>query len=67
VDEFHKIEPYEAQRIYLTICVLNRLNIPVRAGLVARVHGVPFGEFKERFFAPLEHIVFAEKDPVVRE
>ncbi len=67
VDEFHKIEPYEAQRIYLTICVLNRLNIPVRAGLVARVHGVPFGEFKERFFAPLEHIVFAEKDPVVRD
>jgi cold shock CspA family protein len=67
VDEFSKIEPYEAQRIYLTICVLNRLNIPIRAGLVARVHGVPFSEFKERFFAPLEHVVFAENDPVVRD
>lgn len=67
VDEFNKIEPYEAKRIYLTVCVLNRLNIPVRAGLVARVHGVPFEDFQERFFAPLEHVVFAHKDPVIRD
>src|SRR6266849_1593658 len=44
-DEFKNITPSEAQRIYLTICVLNRLNVPVRAGLVARVHGVPFEDF----------------------
>ena len=64
VDEFNHITPFEAQRLYQTICVLNRLNVPVRAGLVARVHGIPFEEFKQRFFAPLEHVVFAQMDEV---
>lgn len=64
VDEFNHITPFEAQRLYLTVCVLNRLNVPVRAGLVARVHGIPFEEFKRRFFAPLEHVVFAQRDEV---
>jgi hypothetical protein len=59
VDEYHHITPFEAQRLYQTVCVLNRLNVPVRAGLIARVHGIPFEEFKHRFFAPLEHVVFA--------
>jgi len=64
VDEFNHITPFEAQRLYQTICVLNRLNVPVRAGLIARVHGIPFEEFKSRFFAPLEHVVFAQQDHV---
>jgi tetratricopeptide (TPR) repeat protein len=67
VDEFNHITPFEAQRLYLTVCVLNRLNVPVRAGLVARVHGIPFEEFKSRFFAPLEHVVFAERDNITRD
>jgi len=67
VDEFNNVQPYEAQRMYLTICILNRLGVPVRAGLIARVHGIPFTDFKARLFAPLEHVVFAEKDPVIRD
>jgi hypothetical protein len=67
VDEFNHVQPYEAQRMYLTICILNRLGVPVRAGFISRVHGIPFEEFKKRLFAPLEHIVFAEKDPVIRD
>lgn len=67
VDEFRNVQPYEAQRMYLTICILNRLNVPVRAGLIARVHGIPFTHFKERLFGPLEHVVFAVKDPVIRD
>jgi cold shock CspA family protein len=66
-DEFKNVQPYEAQRMYLTICILNRLGVPVRAGLIARVHGISFSEFKERLFAPLEHVVFAEKDPIIRD
>lgn len=64
VDEFNHITPFEAQRLYQTVCVLNRLNVPVRAGLIARVHGIPFEEFKNRFFAPLEHVVFAQQDQI---
>jgi cold shock CspA family protein len=67
VDEFNNIKPYEAQRMYLTICILNRLGVPVRAGLIARVHGIPFSDFKARLFSPLEHVVFAEKDPIIRD
>jgi hypothetical protein len=66
-DEFNHIEPYEARMIYLTICVLNRLNVSVRAGLVSRIHGIGFDEFKARLFAPLEHIVQTEEDPVIRD
>jgi Flp pilus assembly protein TadD len=66
-DEFSSIQPHEAQRIYLTICVLNRLNVKVRAGIISRLHEVRFEDFRQRFFAPLEHIVQAEQDPVLRD
>jgi len=67
VDEFNNIEPYDAQRLYLTVCVLNRLKVPVRAGVVARVHGIAFAEFNERLFSPLEHVVFAQYDDITRD
>jgi tetratricopeptide (TPR) repeat protein len=67
VDEFESIVPEEAKRIYLTICVLNRLGVPVRAGIIARLHGVRFEEFQERLFRPLEHVVSTDIDNVVRD
>jgi hypothetical protein len=66
-NEYRKIVPLEAQQIYLTICSLNRLDIRVRAGIISRIHDVPFTDFKERFFAPLEHVVQVDYDPVVRD
>jgi tetratricopeptide (TPR) repeat protein len=66
-NEFDNIWPLEAKQIYLTICVLNRLNVPVRAGIVSRIHGVPFEDFKRRLFQPLEHIVQAEYDNTTRD
>jgi hypothetical protein len=66
-DEFKGIIPIEAQRIYLTICTLNRLDVRVRAGIVSRIHNVPFTEFKERLFAPLEHVVQVEEDRAIRD
>jgi hypothetical protein len=66
-DEYDHIVPAEAQEMYLTVCVLNRLNVPVRAGLVARLHDVPFDYFEKRFFRPLEHVVQANYDPVLRD
>lgn len=66
-DEYKGITPSEAQRVYLTICALNRMNVPVRSGLIARIHGIRFEDFKERLFAPLEHIVRTANDPVLRD
>lgn len=56
-DEYSNIRPARAQQLYLTVCVLNRLRTPVRAGLISRVHGIPFEEFREELFAPLDHVV----------
>ncbi len=57
MDEYSNVHPQQARSLYLTVCILHRLRVPVRAGLIARVHGIAFTEFQERFFAPLEHVV----------
>jgi hypothetical protein len=59
-NEFSRIQPPQAQSIYLTICALNRLNVPVRAGVVRRVHNVSFEQFKKDFFMPLDGLVYTE-------
>ena len=62
VDEYRNIQPPEAQALYRTICMLNRLDLPVRAGLIARVHNISFESFQTRFLHPLEHVVIAKQD-----
>jgi hypothetical protein len=57
LDEYQQIQPRAAQQLYLTVCVMNRLKVGVRAGLIARVHAIPFEQFAERLFGPLEHVV----------
>jgi cold shock CspA family protein len=57
LDEYESITPLEAKRLYLSVCVLYRLNVPVRAGLISRVHEIPFEHFKDRLLRPLEHVI----------
>ena len=64
-DEFDRIIPIEAKRLYLDVCTLNRLGVPVRAGLISRVSGIRFHEFRERFLKPLEHVVSSRFDRYV--
>lgn len=59
-DEFERVQPNRAKQLYLTVCVLNRLRTPVRAGLISRVHDIPFEEFRDELFAPLDHVVEAQ-------
>lgn len=56
-DEYTSIAPATAQQIYRTICTLNRIRVPVRAGLISRIHGVSFKDFESNFLSPLEKIV----------
>tara|TARA_R110002124_G_scaffold97762_3_gene242835 strand:- start:493 stop:3090 length:2598 start_codon:yes stop_codon:yes gene_type:complete len=56
-DEYQNIYPEKAKLIYQTICVMNRIDVPVRAGIINRIHGVGFKEFRDDFFAPLENVV----------
>jgi hypothetical protein len=59
-NEYRNIVSDQARRIYLVVCALNRLGVPVRAGLVKRVTGISLSDFKTSFFAPLESIIFTE-------
>jgi cold shock CspA family protein len=61
-DEYRNITPPEAQVLYLDICSLHRLNIPVRAGLISRMSGTGFHQFEDRFFRPLEKVVTSYSD-----
>lgn len=61
-DEYDEITPLTAKTLYLGICFLNRYNVPVRAGIVNRVYGIRFTEFRQYFFRPLESLIFARYD-----
>ncbi len=66
-DEYHSIRSPESQSLYLTVCILHRLGVHTRAGLISRVHGIPFSMFKEKLFKPLEFIVFTFEDKVIKD
>lgn len=60
-NEFRNIVNDRARNLYLIVCALNRLNVAVRAGLVNRITGISFKEFKGDFFSPLESVVLTEQ------
>lgn len=64
-DEYNSIASHEAKSLYLTVCIMHRIGIAARAGLISRVHGIPFTSFKDNLFAPLEHIVFARENRII--
>jgi tetratricopeptide (TPR) repeat protein len=66
-DEYESISSEEAKTLYRTVCILHRLGVHTRAGLVSRVHGIPFKSFEESLFKPLSYIVFAEFNEKIRD
>ena len=67
LDEYNSISSEQAKSLYLTVAILHRLGVSVRAGLISRVHGVSFTHFRENLFKPLEFVVFATKDSRVND
>jgi hypothetical protein len=65
LDEYNQINGEQAKSLYLTVSILHRLGSEARAGLISRVHGINFHEFKEKLFRPLEFIVFSEKNYLI--
>ena len=65
--EYRNIVPSAARALYLTVCVLNRLRVPVRAGLISRVHGIPFARFKTELLGPLDHVVRPQIDSIIKD
>ena len=67
LDEYRSITSRRAQALYLTVCILHRLGVETRAGLISRVHGIPFHMFKEELFMPLEFVVFATMNSLIKD
>ncbi|QOF86709.1 MULTISPECIES: SIR2 family protein [unclassified Pseudomonas] len=67
LDEYARITPPEAQILYMDVCTLNRLDVPVRVGLISRISGIGIEEFRNRFFGPLEHVVKVYMDHASRD
>ncbi len=61
-DEYNSISSESAKSLYLTVSILHRLGAAARAGLISRIHNISFTEFKDKFFKPLEFIVFDKQD-----
>lgn len=67
VDEYNRITPPKARDIYLTVCMLSRFNVKVRAGIISRLYGVSFRDFREHFFSPLDQVVKSSFDDTIRD
>lgn len=63
--EYLNVVPTEAQKLYLDICTVHRVGVPVRAGTISRISGIRLEDFKEKLFKPLEHVVQATFNPAV--
>ena len=66
-DEYQSIASRKAQSLYLTVCILHRLGIHTRAGVISRVHAIPFAMFQDELFKPLEFVVFALKNELIMD
>lgn len=61
LDEYNSISSPTARELYRTICILHRLHVVVRAGLISRIHKIGFQRFKSELSKPLDSIVFARR------
>jgi len=61
-DEYENVPSELGRKTYLTICSLHRLGVPIRAGLLKRLSGVSFEDFKEKLLQPCERVIVDEYD-----
>jgi tetratricopeptide (TPR) repeat protein len=67
LDEYKNIPSLLAQKLYLSVSILHRLGVVTRAGVIARLHGISFEQFREKLFKPLDHVVFAKKHKILND
>ncbi|WP_141134393.1 SIR2 family protein [Jannaschia aquimarina] len=63
-DEFDRVEPEEAQQLYLDICTLHRFDVPVRAGAISRISQISFRDFEVELFEPLRDLVLTSQNSI---
>lgn len=66
-DEYKSINDIRAQSLYLTVSIFHKIGAEARAGFISRVHNLPFSEFKDKLFKPLEYIVFDKENKRIND
>lgn len=67
ISEFEKIQPREAQQLYLDVCTLHQSGVSVRAGLLSRVSGKKISELNEYLKGSLSRVVRTYYDSYFRD
>ena len=67
LNEYQGIGNDRARLLYLDICSLHRFGVPVRAGLISRIHDISFTQFREQFLRPLEKVVRIRWEPSIND
>lgn len=62
LDEYNRVFPDQARRMYLDIASMNQFAVPVRAGTISRISGIDFDDYENRFFAPLVDMISTGTD-----
>ncbi len=57
LEEYNRILPEAAKRLYLDISTMHQFGVTARAGAISRISGIRFSDFEENFFEPLKDIV----------
>lgn len=62
LNEYQGISSPDARKLYRGVALLHRLGVEVRANLIQKIYKIPYEDFSERFYRPLEKVIFAERD-----
>lgn len=62
LEEYQRIVPERAKRLYLDIATMHQFGVTARAGAISRISGVRFNDFEEDFFRPLKDIICVTTD-----
>ncbi|MWB95184.1 hypothetical protein GON26_12505 [Flavobacterium sp. GA093] len=66
-DEYHSIPDELAKQMYITVCLLHSLGTFARAGLISRVHNITYAQFEEKFFRPLDSLIFSKREYYIND
>ena len=66
-EEYQRIQPVAARRLYLDIASMHQFGSIARAGAISRIGGIRFLDFEQRFFEPLAGIVKVGTDGITRD
>ena len=61
-DEYSAIPEEASREAYLLICSVYQAKVPMRAGVLRRLTGVPFDDFQEKILNPAERVIIEDKE-----